>query len=110
MNIIPKTIQYFNVNYGYITFIILGILSIPFSLYIFNVKEFGYDYFLLITPVFLSVTFFLIGYIVSIVGKLTTKNFNNFNKNIQNFFSALGLIIFIVIQAHFLTIGSTGNI
>ena len=47
-------------NYGIIVFIFAGILIIPQLYYLSNIKDFSYDYFLLLSPFFLSLVVFLI--------------------------------------------------
>jgi hypothetical protein len=79
-------------HYGYLTFAVLGVLSIPISLYLFNAKEFNYDIYLLVLPCIIAGITIFIGSIISLV---TEKSYKKLNKIIQNSLSAFALIIFI---------------
>jgi len=79
-------------HYGYLTFAVLGVLSIPISLYLFNAKEFNYDIYLLVLPCIIAGITIFIGSIISLI---TEKSYKKLNKIIQNSLSAFALIIFI---------------
>lgn len=87
--------SYFENNHGFVTFSILGILLIPLSLYIFNAKEFLYDYVLMYPPLILVSVVIVIGFFYTVIGKLIFKRFHVFNKFIQFIFSGLGVIIYV---------------
>lgn len=87
--------NYFDYNYGFIIFSILGVLSIPLSLYLFNAKEFLYDYVLIFPSVILVAVTLIIGLIFTILGRLFLNKFNILNRYIQNIFAGLGITIYL---------------
>ncbi len=81
----------FSRNYGLFIFAVFGICFIPFVLYLINVTDFGYDFYLLTIPVLLAIIVFLFVFLIRFIFNFSKKT----NNYIQLLLSYLGLTIFL---------------
>jgi len=86
--------NYFNQNYGFVVLACLGVLYIPVSLYTFNAKELGFDFFLLVIPLIAAAVTTIFGFIFVRVGGLLSNRFDRINLYLQDILAAVGLIVF----------------
>jgi hypothetical protein len=87
--------NYLERNFGYLIFSLLGFLSIPFMLYVFNAAEFDNDLTLLLIPLAVALPVVFFGALINLTAYCFIRTFHKANYPFQVLLSVVGLIIFI---------------